>query len=101
MMTKRSGLNRMRCVSLLSALLLFIGVCCMEASLPSVSAQGISNSIIEVVPTTSLSSVVSGGQGTTFFVEAQVFLNRTVNTSNCTIADAAQESFFNGGNLVG
>lgn len=100
MMTKRSGLNRKRCASVLSALLLFIGVCCMQANLPSASAQGISNSILEVVPTTSLGSVASGGQGT-FFVEAQVFLNRTVNTSDCTIADGAQESFFNGGNLVG
>jgi hypothetical protein len=100
MMTKRSGLNRKRCASVLSALLLFIGVCCMQANLPSASAQGISNSVLEVVPTTSLGSVASGGQGS-FFVEAQVFLNRTVNTSNCTISDAAQESFFNGGNLVG
>ena len=99
-MTKRSGLNRKRCASVLSALLLFIGVCCMQANLPSASAQGVSNSILEVVPTTSLGSVASGGQGS-FFVEAQVFLNRTVNTSDCTVDDAAQESFFNGGNLVG
>ncbi|HKS41997.1 MAG TPA: hypothetical protein VJX74_15385 [Blastocatellia bacterium] len=72
----------------------------MQANLPSASAQGVSNSILEVVPTTSLGSVASGGQGS-FFVEAQVFLNRTVNTSDCTVDDAAQESFFNGGNLVG
>lgn len=100
MMTKRSGLNRMRCVSVFSAVLLLIGGCFMQAALPLVSAQGVSNSFLEVVPTTSLGSISSGAQGA-FFVEAQVFLNRTVNTTNCTIADAAQESFFNGGNLVG
>lgn len=100
MMTNKSGLNRTRFVSMLSALILFASICFMQANPPSVSAQVISSSILEIVPTTPLSSLTSGGQGT-FFVEAQVFLNRTVNTSNCTISASAQEAFFNGGNLVG
>jgi hypothetical protein len=100
MIINRSGLNRTRWVSVLSALILFVGFCYMQANPPTASAQGISNSLLEIVPTTPLSSVASGGQGS-FYVEAQVFLNRTVNTSNCTIDENSQQSFFNGGNLVG
>ena len=100
MMKNRSGLNRTRCLSVLSALVFLLSACFLQANPPSVSAQGLSNSILEVVPTTPLSSITSGAQGT-FYVEAQVFLGRTVNTSNCTISAAAQDSFFNGGNMVG
>lgn len=99
-MTKRSGLNRKRCVGVLSTLVLFVGFCFMQSIPPSVSAQGVSNSILEIVPTTPLSSVASGAQGS-FYAEAPIFLNRTVNTSDCTIDDSAQSSFFEGGNLVG
>lgn len=100
MMTNKLGLGRNRGLSLISALMLFLGVCYFQANAPSVSAQNVSNSILEVVPATPLSSVASGAQGT-FFVEMPVFLNRTVNTSNCTVSTDAQQSFFVGGNMVG
>src|SRR5436853_3542480 len=100
MMTNKFRLGRNRSLSLISALILFLGVCIIQANAPAVSAQNVSNSILEVVPATPLSSVASGAQGT-FFVEMPVFLNRTVNTSNCTVAASLQPSFFNGGNMVG
>lgn len=99
-MKNRSGLKRTRCLSVLSALVLFLGVGFLQTTPTSVSAQSLSNSILEVVPSTPLSSITSGGQGQ-FYLEAQVFLNRTVNTSDCTVATSLQDSFFNGGNLVG
>src|SRR4051812_2027747 len=98
MMMNKFGLGRNRGLSLMSALVLFLGVCIIQANTPAVSAQNVSNSILEVVPATPLSSVASGAQGS-FFVEMPVFLNRTVNTSNCTVS--SPDSFFNGGNMVG
>ena len=100
MTTSKSAFGRKRILSAVSALILFIGVCCFQANAPSASAQSISNSILEVVPGTPLSSVVSGAQGN-FFIEMPVFLNRTVNTSDCAVSSGAQDSFFNGGNMVG
>jgi hypothetical protein len=98
MMMNKLGLGRNRSLSLVSALMFFLGVCAFQANAPLVSAQNVSNSILEVVPATPLSSVATGAQGT-FFVEMPVFLNRTVNTSNCTVS--APDSFFIGGNMVG
>jgi hypothetical protein len=100
MMTTRTGFGRTRWLSLVSALALFFSVCYFQANAPSVSAQSVSNSILEVVPGTPLSTIATGAQGT-FYVEMPVFLNRTVNTSDCTVATAKQDSFFNGGNRVG
>src|SRR5437763_15982697 len=100
MMMNKFGLGRNRGLSLISALMFFLGVCAFQANAPAVSAQNVSNSILEVVPATPLSSVASGAQGT-FYVEMPVFLNRTVNSSDCTVPASLQPSFFNGGNLVG
>ena len=100
MINRTSGLGRKRVLTLLSVASLFLTLCYFQAHAPSVSAQGVSNSILEVVPTTSLSNLATGTQGT-FFAEMPVFLNRTVNTSDCTITTARQQTFFNGGNQVG
>lgn len=100
MINRTSGLGRKRVLTLLSAASLFLTFCYFQAHAPSASAQGVSNSILEVVPTTSLSNLATGTQGT-FYAEMPVFLNRTVNTSDCTITTARQQTFFNGGNQVG
>jgi hypothetical protein len=100
MKTKRLRLWSNRSLPLICALALFASVCCLQSNAPTVSAQSLSNSILEVVPTTPLANVTAGANGT-FYLEAQVFLNRTVNTSNCTVSTTAQQTFFNGGNMVG
>jgi hypothetical protein len=100
MISRKSGLGRKRALTLSSAALLFLTLCYFQAHAPSASAQGASNSILEVVPTTPLSSLAAGTQGT-FYAEMPVFLNRTVNASDCSITATRQESFFNGGNRVG
>jgi hypothetical protein len=100
-MTKRnSGLGRKRGLTLMTAAFLFLTLCAFQAQVPSVSAQGASNSILEVVPGTPLSSVAAGTQGT-FYAELPVYLNRTVNTADCSITTARQQTTFNGGNQVG
>jgi hypothetical protein len=100
MTNRKSGIGPKRGLTLMSAVVLFLTLCYFQTQAPSVSAQGAGNSILEVVPGTPLSTLASGTQGT-FYAEMPVFLNRTVNTANCTISAAAQDTFFNGGNQVG
>jgi hypothetical protein len=100
MMTNKLESGRKGSLSLAVALAVLFSVCVFQADAPSAVAQNVSNSILEVVPATPLSSVASGAQGS-FYVEMPVFFNRTVNTSDCTVSSAAQQSFFVGGNMVG
>jgi hypothetical protein len=100
MMTNKLESGRKGSLSLAAVLMVLLTVCFYQANAPSAAAQNVSNSILEVVPATPLSSVASGAQGA-FFVEMPVFLNRTVNTSDCTVSSDAQQSFFIGGSMVG
>jgi len=88
MTNRKSVIGPKRGLTLMSAVVLFLTLSYFQTQAPSVAAQGAGNSILEVVPGTPLSTLASGTQGT-FYAEMPVFLNRTVNTANCTISAAA------------
>jgi hypothetical protein len=81
--------------------LLLAGVICSTAA-PALaqSGGGFGGAILEVVPTTPLSTTAAGAAGT-FYLEAQVFVNRTISTADCAVPSESQSSFLEGGNLVG
>ncbi|MFL6213447.1 MAG: hypothetical protein ACJ74J_06070 [Blastocatellia bacterium] len=100
MTNRKSSPGRKRGLALMSAAFLFLALCYFQPTAPSASAQGVSNSILEVIPSSPLSTLAAGTQGT-FYAEMPVYLNRTVNATSCSITATQQQSFFSGGNQVG
>jgi hypothetical protein len=96
-MTNGSTFGRKLRLTLVSALGALVTACVFQAS---ASAQNINRANFEVVPTTALSSITNGAQGS-FFVEAPVFLSGTINPADCTVASTSQGSFLSGGQQIG
>src|SRR5689334_1571718 len=98
MTTNRFGLGHKQCLSLSSAITVFLAICFMQSN---AFAQSSGNgSVMEVVPSTSLSALTSGPPGS-FFLEAPVFLGDTVNRDDCTVDPASLSFFLSGGRRVG